>query len=185
MPAHHLADQHAVVRLRGRVQTVDRVDGDLDGRVETEGHLGARQIVVDRLRHADDADPAVGQLQRHAERVFPPDRDQGVDLEPRDRRLDLLRAPFDLERIGARRAENRSAPRQQTARALGGERESLSLDQSPVSVRETRELVAVRFLAFPNNGPNHGIQPGRVSASRENSHPHGAHLRGSCPRTRL
>ena len=50
--AHHLHHHHPVVRLGGGVQPVDRVGGDLHGGVEAEGEVGARQVVVDRLRHA-------------------------------------------------------------------------------------------------------------------------------------
>ena len=52
--AHHLDDHHAVVRLGGRVQAVDRLGADRDGRVEAEGVVGAGEVVVDRLRDADD-----------------------------------------------------------------------------------------------------------------------------------
>ena len=51
--AHHLDDHHAVVRLRRRVQAVDRVGRDLDRGVEAERVVGADDVVVDRLRHAD------------------------------------------------------------------------------------------------------------------------------------
>ena len=52
--AHRLDDDDPVVRLGGRVAAVDRVGRDRDGGVEAEGVVGAVQVVVDRLRHADD-----------------------------------------------------------------------------------------------------------------------------------
>ena len=52
VPAHHLDDHHAVVRLGGRVQPVDRLGRDRDGGVEAERVVGRREVVVDRLRHA-------------------------------------------------------------------------------------------------------------------------------------
>src|SRR5436309_30853 len=42
---HDLHHHDPVMGLCGGVQTVDRVGGDLDGSVETERHLGARQVV--------------------------------------------------------------------------------------------------------------------------------------------
>ena len=54
--AHHLDDDDAVVRLGGRVQPVDRLGGDRDRRVEAEGVVGAGEVVVDRLRDADDGE---------------------------------------------------------------------------------------------------------------------------------
>ena len=38
---------------------VDGVGRDLDGGVEAERHVGADDVVVDRLRHADDRQPAL------------------------------------------------------------------------------------------------------------------------------
>ena len=77
--AHDLADDHAVVRLGGGVQAVDRVGGDLHGGLEAERVVGAGEVVVDRLRHADDVDAVVGQPLGHAERVLAADRDQPVE----------------------------------------------------------------------------------------------------------
>ena len=51
--ATRLADEDPVVRLGGGVQPVDRLHRDVDRGVEAEGEVGAGQVVVDRLRHAD------------------------------------------------------------------------------------------------------------------------------------
>ena len=60
VPAHHLDHQRAVVRLGGGVQPVDRLHRDVDRGVEAEGVVGRAEVVVDRLRHADDVDAQVG-----------------------------------------------------------------------------------------------------------------------------
>ena len=52
---------------------------DVDGGVEAEGEVGAGQVVVDRLRYADDVHAEVGELGRDAQRVLAADRDQRVD----------------------------------------------------------------------------------------------------------
>ena len=52
--AHHLHHDHAVVALGGGVQLVDRLDRRIDRRVEPERGDRAADVVVDRLRHADD-----------------------------------------------------------------------------------------------------------------------------------
>ena len=52
--AHHLEDERAVVALGRGDQLVDRLGGDLDSRLETEGEVGGQQVVVDGLGHADD-----------------------------------------------------------------------------------------------------------------------------------
>ena len=77
--AHDLDDDHAVVRLGGRVQAVDRVGRDLHRGLEAEGVVGAREVVVDRLGHADDRHAVGGELRGDAERVLAADRDQRVD----------------------------------------------------------------------------------------------------------
>ena len=64
VPAHHLDDHDAVVRLGRRVEPVDRLGADRDGGVEAERVVGAREVVVDRLRDADD-----GELELAVERA--------------------------------------------------------------------------------------------------------------------
>ena len=60
--AHDLDDDDAVVRLRRRVQAVDRVRGDLHRGLEAEREVRAREVVVDRLGDADDGTPASDSL---------------------------------------------------------------------------------------------------------------------------
>ena len=75
--AHHLDDHHPVVALGGGVQSVDRVGRDLDGGVEAERHVGADDVVVDRLRHADDRQSVfLVQPAGDAERAVAADHDQ-------------------------------------------------------------------------------------------------------------
>ena len=83
VPAHDLDDQRAVVRLGGRVQPVDRLGRDVHRGVEAEGVVGGAEVVVDRLRHADDLHAVVVQLRRDAEGVLAADRDQRVDARAR------------------------------------------------------------------------------------------------------
>ncbi len=59
VPAHHLDDHDAVVRLGGGVQPIDGVGREIDGGVEAETVGGPDDVVVDRLRDADDRDAAV------------------------------------------------------------------------------------------------------------------------------
>jgi hypothetical protein len=58
--AHHLDHHHAVVRLGGRVQPVDRLGTDRDRSVEAEGVVRRREVVVDRLRDADHGQLVLG-----------------------------------------------------------------------------------------------------------------------------
>ena len=78
--AHHLDDQHPVVAVGGRVQAVDRLHRDVDRGVEAEGVVGGAEVVVDRLRHADDLQAVLlVQARGGAQRVLAADRDQPVD----------------------------------------------------------------------------------------------------------
>ncbi len=111
VPSHDLDDHHAVVALGGRVQAVDRLGHDRDGGVEAERVVGRREVVVDRLRHADDRRALLGvQPGRDAERVLAADRDQPV--EPLEVVADAIEPAVDLVRVRARGAQDRAAARE-------------------------------------------------------------------------
>ena len=98
--AHHLDDHDAIVGFRRRVQAVDRIGGDLHGGLETERHLGTREIVVDGLRDTDHRHPFRGQLVRDPERVLAADRDECVDPESLHRGPDRCGTAVGLVWIG-------------------------------------------------------------------------------------
>ncbi len=78
--AHHLDDQDAVVTVGRRVQAIDRLHRDVDRGVEAEGVVGGAEVVVDRLRHADDRHAVLAvEARGGSERVLAADRDQPVD----------------------------------------------------------------------------------------------------------
>ena len=124
--AHHLDHDHAVVRLGGGVQPVDRVGGDLHRGLEAEGEVGAREVVVDRLRHADDVDAVLDQPAGDPERVLAADRDQRVDALLAQRRAHLLEPALLLVRVRPRRTEDGAAAVQDPARALVGQLDRLA-----------------------------------------------------------
>ena len=85
--AHHLDDHHPVVALGRRVQPVDGVGGDLHRGVEAERDVGALDVVVDRLRDADDRQAVLGvQPAGDRQRAVAADDDDGVEAEVGDRR---------------------------------------------------------------------------------------------------
>ena len=138
--AHHLDDHHAVVGLGGRVQPVDRVGDDLDGGLEAEGHLGAAEIVVDRLRHADDGH-AVARAGAARRRACPRRRSGSAR---RRRRARARRATSAAAvgavgvGVGARGAEDRAAARQDPRGARGGRARSSRRRARPPSRSGTR-----------------------------------------------
>src|SRR5512138_3447679 len=74
MTAHYLHHDHSVMTLCCRMQLVDRLDRSVYCGVETERRNRAAHVVVDRLRHSDDPEPAPYQLQRDAESPVSADR---------------------------------------------------------------------------------------------------------------
>ena len=178
VPAHHLDDQRAVVRLGGRVQPVDRLHRDVDRGVEAERVVGGVEVVVDRLGYADDVHAVLVQLGGDAEGVLAADRDQGVDAELLEVRLDLLDAAVDLERVGARRAEDRAAARQDAAHLLDAERRSSGPRSARASRRGSRRTrgrrpstplrTTARMTAFrPGQSPPPVSTPIRMGATLE------------------
>ena len=130
--AHRLDDDDPVVRLGGRVAAVDRLGRDRDGGVEAEGVVGAVEVVVDRLRDADDRQVLLGEEpRRDAERVLAADRDERVDLL--ERALDALDAALVLERVRARGADDRAALVQDPRGLVVAERLEVAVDRRRAS----------------------------------------------------
>ena len=118
--AHHLDHHHPVVALGRRVQAVDGVGGDLHGGVEPERHVGADDVVVDRLRHADDRQPLLGvELAGDAQRPVAADHDERRRGRGRTIvRRHLVDAGRRVERAPPLGAEHRAAARQRAAHRL-------------------------------------------------------------------
>ena len=69
--AHRLDDDDPAVRLGRRVAAVDRLGRDVHGRVEAERVVGAVEVVVDRLRDADDRQALLGEELARRRRACP------------------------------------------------------------------------------------------------------------------
>ena len=78
---HYLEHHHAVMRLGGGVQPIDRLERGVDRSVEAERGDGAGHVVVDGLGHADDAHALGSQLRRDLERTVAANRDDCLDAE--------------------------------------------------------------------------------------------------------
>ena len=178
MPAHQLDDHHALVRFGGRVETVERLGRYLDRGVESEREVGARQVVVDRLRHADDADALLEQLVRHTERVLAADRDERVELRRFQRVLDLLDAVRHLERVRARGAEDRSAPRQEPGNRFRRQCHRLAVDRPFPAVAEADHDITVDVGRLAHDGADDRVEARRISAAGEHPDPHEPILTG-------
>ena len=134
--AHHLDHEVAVVALRGGVEAVDGVGRDLEGGVEAERHVRPAEVVVDRLRHADDRQPIRAQARRRAERVLSADDDQPVQLQVGQRRADPLGAVIPAQWVRPRRPEDGPPARQDPPDRLDRKLLPAVLDRAPPAVAE-------------------------------------------------
>jgi hypothetical protein len=156
------------------VQAVDGLGRDVDGGVEAEGVVGACEVVVDRLRHPDDVDPEVVQLGGDAEGVLAADRDERVDAEVLQVAPDPLDAVGNCERVGARRAEDRAASRQQPAHSGDVQRPGERFQGAAPPVAEAKERVPVLRHALADDRPDDRVESGAVPAPGEHADAHGS-----------
>ena len=169
IPAHDLDDHDPVVGLGGRVQSVDRLRADLDGGIEADRHVRAREVVVDRLRDADDRVVVfVSQAMRDSERALASDRDDARDLESSARLEEPLDARLLAERVEPRGAEDRPASGQDPGDRSPRERQQIGLDEAPPPVADADRVVIVRHEAA-SSSPDRCVQTGAVPAAREDS----------------
>jgi hypothetical protein len=125
------------MRLSGGVQAIECFSRDLDGGCEAERYVRATQVVVDRLRNADDAgQTSFHQLSRDAHRAIAAQRHECVDPELRKPRHDFARdvgrdflaigtGDRETKRVAAiRRSEDRSTEVQDPSN-----RHSIEVDQ--------------------------------------------------------
>ena len=175
VPAHHLDDEHPVVRLGRRVQPVDRVDRDLHGGVEAERVVGGVEVVVDGLRYADDVAARARASCVATPRVSSPPMAISAST-PSDSRfsLDPLDAAVDLERVGAGRAEDGAAARQDAADRPRRRAASSGPRAGPSSRRGTRRTRGRRSHALADDGPDHRVETGAVATAGQHPDPHAA-----------
>src|SRR4051812_3185935 len=73
---HHLEDHHTVMRLRGRMKTVQRLGCDVQSRCEAKRQFRTCQIVINSLGHRQNWKAATVELCRNAECSFAAYNDQ-------------------------------------------------------------------------------------------------------------
>ena len=144
--------------------------------VVAERHVGAVDVVVDGLRHADDGNVLLGQPVRRGQRALAADRDQHVDAVVLQRLLDLVEAGPQLVGVDPRGAEHRAALGEQAVVAVVvAQLDAAVLEQPAPAVEEADDRRAVPHVAGAHDRPDHRVQPGTVAASGENSNAHGAY----------
>ena len=108
--AHHLDDQHPVVAVGGGVQAVDRLHRDVDRGVEAEGVVGGAEVVVDRLRHADDVHAVLVVQARRRRRACPRRRSRSARRRRPPSRFSAIRSAPPSSVNGLVREEPRIVP---------------------------------------------------------------------------
>ena len=175
---HHLHDEDAFVRFRGRVQTIDSIGGERHSGVEPEAVGRADDVVVDRLGDADAWGCRTRRIVRDGERAVPADHHQRVEphlVEHLDHAVAVgPQAVGGLDRIEKRiaaigRAENRPAEPHDAADVVRCEHaRSAALDQAIEAVFE-----ADAFDAGVIGGLDHraddGVQAGGIAAAGEDA----------------
>ena len=79
---HHFDHHDSRMSLGGGSEPVDRLRRTADRSVEPERAIRANNIVVDRLRYADDRHSQAMKPVSDVERAVPPDYDQRLQPEP-------------------------------------------------------------------------------------------------------
>ena len=120
--------------------------------------------------------PRSDELGGDAQRVLAADGDQRVAAVGGEVVLDLLDAALDRERVGARRAEDRAAARQDAAHLGDAQRHRVVLERAPPAVAEADELVAVLLDALADRAADDRVQAGAVAAAGQHADAH----RSSC-----
>lgn len=167
--AHHLEHHAPLVRVAGGAQPVDRLGGDLDGGVETEGVVGGVDVVVDGLGYPDDRDAVLEEPLRRRRGALSADRDHAVDTEVLEYLLDVLRAAVGLGvRAESTGAQDGSTLVGQTTDHRAVEIDDVAVDQSVPAVAETDELLAVDRLPLEDRSADHRVQPRAVTPGRQN-----------------
>jgi hypothetical protein len=169
--AHDLEDDRPVVARGGVPQPLDRVDGDRDGGMEAEGPVGAGDVVVHRLRDADDPATAAGEFSRRRERIVPSDGDQHIDPVGRESLDDLLGVPLLGERVRSGAAEYGPALADQRAYFVGGERAGEPVPDPLPAVQVPDRRVPL-LVGAEDHGPDRGVKPGAIAPTRKDPELH-------------
>lgn len=174
--AHQFDDHDALMRLGGGLEPVQCLGRHRHRRVETEGDIGAGDVVVDGLGHADDRQAGLAEQPSRLEGALAADRDDGVDAEVRAAPRGQFRAAAQLARLYTGRAQDRAAQGQDSADRVEGQRAVVTVQQAAPAVFEADDLVAVIGDTAVDDGSDHGIEAGAVTATGQHAYTHRSRL---------
>ncbi len=182
--AHHLDDQHPVVAVGGRVEAVDRLHRDVDRGVEAEGVVGGAEVVVDRLRHADDRRCRASSCRREAAPSVSSPPIAISPSTPSAARFSAIRSAPPSSAKGLVREEPRIVPpRGRMPRTSGTPSgRAVALQRTAPAVAVADELVPVAFDPLADDRPDHRVQSRAVAAAGEHADAHRLSCRHPRPR---
>ena len=175
VPAHHLEHHHAVVRLGGGVQPVDRLGADVDRGVEAEGVVGARRgrcrSSSGRRRPGSRARRAVAPRRR----ACPRRRSRRARRGPRAAKCSSTASTPPSSLYGFVREVPRIVPPRgsRPGDLAAAERLEDPVDEPAPALADADHLVPARERP-PRDGADDRVQPGAVAAAGEDSDLHGA-----------
>ena len=168
--------------LRGRVQSIERVGCGGNGGEESEGDLGADEIIVDRLRDADHVDARFRNGCRAGHGAVATDHDERVEQLAADGGEACVGDVFP-DRFAGRcasgavarwicavvRAENRAASGEDAADIAQRERAHSVLDESLEAVLDSDNLDSVLEDRGLRHGADDRVEAGAVAAACQNA----------------
>ena len=152
------------------MQAVDSIGHNLYSGLKTEGVVGAGEIVVDRLGHADHGHALFVQTQSDTEGVLSADRHEHIHRIRVHGGADSRESVTPLgKRVRARGAKDGAATREDARGALEGQLQRVVLEQARPAVAEANEAVlAVRETAAYDR-TDYGVQSRAVTTPGEDS----------------
>ena len=182
--AHDLGEDDPVVAVRGGVQPVDGLGGDLHRGREAEGRVGAGDVVVDGLGQRHHVQPGLGQAQRVLRRPPAAEQDEGVQavllvvLDHLRTHVAGLAVDDHAVHLVAAGAQDRAADGEDARQRLAVHRHEAVLDQPADAVPEADQFHAVVADCRLAEAADRGVQAGAVTAGGEDADPPLAGLRG-------
>ena len=165
---HALYNEAARVGSGGGVQTIDALHGDVARRIKTKGVIGAGEIVVDGLRHADHLHAHLRELVGNAERIVAADGNHAFEAEAFEGFADALRAVLFLHDVGAAALKNRTALGLKAFHVFEREPAAFTRQRAAPAGGKAVHFDARRRTFFDDAADNR-VQAGAVSTTRENT----------------
>ena len=196
MPPHHLEDHHPLMAGSGGVEPIEGVGGGRHGRIEAEGEGRGAEIVVDRLRDADDGHARLVELLGDRQRAVTADAHQAADpqlLEGRRRRLEKLRVdryPVVLphqrrESAGVRGTEDRPPLGEDIRHERRIERHPGDRVDEPLVTTEEAEALIAEAISALHHRADDGVEARAIPASGEDADARPADGHGGMLRRKL